>query len=110
LTEVTVCEIILPKDNKPSIFRGVSVPAVEQNSVESAVESDYETYLHQKSLNAVLTTSAVVAGVWFALGAAVLGTAVFVRPAAEVVGMDAAGREHLITVSKMPIQALGAKQ
>jgi hypothetical protein len=110
LTEVTVCEIILPKDNKASIFSGVSVPVDEQNSVESVVESDYETYLRQRSLNAVLTTTAVASGVWFAVGVVVLGVAVWLRPAADVAGMDPAGREHPITVTKLRIQALGAQQ
>jgi len=110
LTEVTVCEIILPKDNKPSIFRGFAVSAGQENSVEIAVESDYQAYLRQKSLNAVLTTSAVVSGVWFAFGAAVLGVAVLARPAADVVGMDSAGREHPLTITTMSISAPGAKQ
>jgi hypothetical protein len=86
------------------------VPEVEQPSADSAVESDYETYLRQKSLNAVLTNSAIFAGVWFACGVVVVSVAVFVRPAADVVGMDSAGREHPITVIKVPNQVPGAKQ
>lgn len=86
------------------------MPAGQESSTEITVESDYQAYLRQKSLNAVLTTSAVVAGAWFALGAAVLSVAVLLQPAPEVVGMDSAGREHSITVIKMPTQAPGAKQ
>lgn len=74
------------------------------------VASDYETYLKQRSLNAVLTKSAVFAGVWLALGVATIGVAALVRPDAEVVGMDPAGREYPIVVTKMPVQAPGAKQ
>lgn len=86
------------------------MPAVEQNSVQSVDISDYETYLRQRSLNSALTTSAVVSGVWFAFGVIVLGVAIVMRPAADVVGMDPAGREHPITVIKMPIPAQGAKR
>ncbi|MFJ1470248.1 hypothetical protein [Massilia orientalis] len=110
LTEVTVCEIILPKDNKMSIFCGVSVSDVHQNSVDSIVENDYEDYLRQRSLNAVLTTSAVISSIWFAVGIVFLAVGVWVWPAANAVGMDPAGREHPLTVIKVPAQASGAKQ
>lgn len=86
------------------------MPAVEQNSAEQVVESDYQTYLKQKSLNTVLTKAAVFAGVWFAVGAMTVSAAVFMRPDADVIGMDAAGREHPIVISKLPLQAAGAKQ
>lgn len=110
LTEVTVCEIILPKDNKQSIFRGVAVSEVHQNSVDSDVGNDYETYLKQRSLNAVLSTAAVISSIWFAVGAVVLGVGVLVQPAADTVGMDPAGREHPLAIMKMPAHAPGAKQ
>lgn len=86
------------------------MPAVEQNSVEQAEQSDYETYLQQKSLNAVLVKSAVVSGVWFVIGAVVLGVAILVRPYPDVVGMDPAGREYPLVTSKLPKSAAGAKQ
>lgn len=110
LTGVGLCEIILPTDNNPFIFWGVVVPAVEQNSVEQAEQSDYETYLRQKSLNAALTKAAVFSGVWFAIGTVILGVAILVRPYPNVVGMDPAGREHPLVTSKMPIKPAGAKQ
>lgn len=84
------------------------MPETEQSGVEQAADSDYETYLKQRSLNAVLVKTAVVSGMWLALGAVTLGIAAMVRPDADVVGMDPAGREHPIVV--MPIQAVGAKQ
>lgn len=84
------------------------MPEIEQSGVEQAAESDYETYLKQRSLNGVLVKAAVASGVWLAVGAATLGAAAVVRPDADVVGMDTAGREHLIVV--MPTQAVGAKQ
>lgn len=83
---------------------------VHQNSVDDNVENGYETYLKQRSLNAVLTTSAVISSIWFAVGVVVLGMGLLVRPAADTVGMDAAGREHSLTVIKVPNQAPGAKQ
>jgi hypothetical protein len=86
------------------------VSEVVQNSIDSDVESDYQTYLRQKSLNAVLTTSAVISSVWFAVGVVVLGAGVLAQPAADTVGMDPAGREHPLTVMKIPNQAPGAKQ
>lgn len=86
------------------------MPAVEQDNVQPVFESDYETYLRQKSLNAVLTKSAMFSGIWFLAGVAVLSIAIFVRPKAEVVGMDPAGREHPIVISKVAVQAAGAKQ
>lgn len=86
------------------------MPAVEQISAEQVVESDYQTYLKQKSLNTVLTKAAIFAGAWFAVGAITVSVAVFVRPDADVVGMDPAGREHPIVISKLPLQAAGAKQ
>lgn len=109
LTGITLCEIILPTDKNPSIFWGSAVPAVVQNGVEQTVESDYEIYLKQRSLNAVLTKTAVVAGAWFAVGALTLSVAVFMRPEADVVGMDPAGREHPIVISKLPLPAAGVK-
>lgn len=81
-----------------------------QNSVDSDVGNDYETYLKQRSLNAVLSTAAVISSVWFAVGVVVLGVGVLVRPAADTVGMDPVGREHPLTIMKMPAQAPGAKQ
>lgn len=86
------------------------MPAVEQNNVEQAEQSDYEIYLRQKSLNAVLTKAAVFSGVWFTIGTVVLGVAILVRPYPEAVGMDPAGREHPLVTSKMPIKAAGAQQ
>lgn len=56
------------------------MPAVEQSSVEQVVESDYETYLKQRSLNAALAKVVVFSGVWFVLGALAVGVAVFSRP------------------------------
>jgi hypothetical protein len=85
------------------------VPAVEQNSVEQAEQSDYETYLRQKALSAVLAKTAVVSGAWFTIGAVVLGVAILVRPYPDAVGMDPAGREHPLVTSKMPIKAAGAQ-
>jgi hypothetical protein len=83
------------------------VPEVEQIGVEEAAESDYESYLKQRSLNAVLVKAAVVSGAWLALGAVALATGAAVRPNADVVGMDSAGREHPIVL--MPMQ-VGAKK
>lgn len=85
------------------------MPAVEQNSVEQAEQSDYETYLRQKSLNAVLAKSAVVSGVWFIIGTIGLSVAILVRPYPDAVGMDPAGREHPLVTIKMPTKA-GAQQ
>lgn len=82
---------------------------IEQNSVVQFAESDYPTYLRQKSLNAVLTRSAVIATAWLGLASAVLCIAVVTRPDADVVGMDPAGREHSIVVNEMPTSA-GAKR
>lgn len=82
---------------------------IEHNGVEQTADSDYPTYLRQKSLNAALTRSAVVANAWLALGAAVLSIAVFTRPDPDVVGMDPAGREHPIVINEMPTSA-GAKR
>lgn len=84
------------------------MPEIEQSEVEEAAESDYESYLKQRSLNGALVKVAAASGVWLALGAVVLGAGVMVRPDADVVGMDTAGREHPIVV--MPIKAVGAKQ
>lgn len=86
------------------------MPAVEQSSVEQVVESDYETYLKQRSLNAALSKVVVYSGAWFALGTIAVGVAVFTRPDPAVVGMDSAGREHPLLVSKMVTKAPGAKQ
>ena len=86
------------------------MPAVEQNSVEQAEQSDYETYLQQKSLNDALTKSAVLSGAWFAIGAVVLSVAILLRPYPVAVGMDPAGREHPLITSKMPVKAPGVKQ
>jgi len=109
LTGVEVCEIILPDDKYLSIFRRLLVSEIEQHGVEQTAVSDYPTYLRQKSLNAALTRSAVLASGWLALGATVLSIAVFTRPDADVVGMDPAGREHPIVVNEMPPSA-GAKR
>lgn len=84
------------------------MPEIEQSGVEKAAESDYETYLKQRSLNSALTKAAVASGVWLAVGAATLVVGAVVRPDAEVVGMDPAGREHPIVV--MAIQEVGAKK
>lgn len=84
--------------------------SAEQDSVEQEVECDYDTYLKQRSLNAALTKAAVASGVWFMIGATTLGVAIFVRPDAPVVGMDPAGREHPIVISKLPHQVAGAKR
>jgi len=84
------------------------VPENDQSGAEQASDSDYETYLKQRSLNGALVGAAVVSGIWLALGAVVLGLGAMARPDADVVGMDPAGREHPIVV--MPIQAVGAKQ
>jgi hypothetical protein len=86
------------------------VPAVEQSSVEQVVESDYETYLKQRSLNAALAKVAVFAGVWFVLGALAVGVAVFSRPDPGLVGMDSNGREYPLVVTKMVTNTPGAKQ
>lgn len=83
---------------------------VHQNSVDSDVENDYETYLKQRSLNAALSTAAVISSIWFTVGVVVLGVGVLVHPAADTVGMDPAGREHPLTIIKVPTQAAGAKQ
>lgn len=83
---------------------------VHENSVDSVVENDYEDYLRQRSLNGVLTTAAVISSIWFAVGAVVLGVGVLVHPAADTVGMDPGGREHPLTIIKVPTQASGAKQ
>lgn len=84
------------------------MPDIEPIGVTGAVESDYDTYLKQRSLNSALSTVVVGSGVWLALGAIMLGFGAMVRPDADVVGMDPAGREHPIVV--MPIQKVGAKQ
>lgn len=84
------------------------MPEIEQSSSEEAANSNYESYLKQRSLNGALIKVAVVSGVWLALGAVALGSGAIMRPLADVVGMDPAGREHPIVV--MPIQAVGAKQ
>ena len=86
----------------------MAVPEIEQSGVEEAAESDYESYLKQRSLNGALVKAAVVSGAWLALGSVVLGSGAFMRSDADVVGMDTAGREHPIVV--MPIQTVGAKQ
>jgi len=86
------------------------VPAVVQSSVEQVVESDYETYLKQRSLNAALSKVVVYSGAWFVLGAVAVGAAVFSRPDPAVVGVDSAGREYPLLVSKMVAKAPGAKQ
>ena len=84
------------------------MPEIEQSGAEQAAESDYETYLKQRSLNASLANCAVYAGVWLALAALVVAAASMVRSDADVVGMDPAGREHPIVVK--PISAVGVKQ
>lgn len=84
------------------------MPKIEQSGGEETAESDYESYLKQRSLNGALIKVAMVSGVWLALGAVALGSGAMMRPHANVVGMDTAGREHPIVV--MPIQAVGAKQ
>lgn len=84
------------------------MPEIEQSGVEQAAESDYESYLKQRSLHGALVKAAMVSGVWLVLGAAVMGSGAMMRPDADVVGMDTAGREHPIVV--MPMQAVGAKQ
>lgn len=84
------------------------MPEIEQSGVEEAVQSDYDSYLKQRSLNRALVNALVVSGIWLAFGAVVLGSGAMMRPHADVVGMDTAGREHPIVV--MPIQAVGAKQ
>lgn len=86
------------------------MPAVEQSSVEQVVESDYETYLKQRSLNAALSKVVVYSGVWFVLGAIAVGAAVFSRPDPAAVGMDSTGREYPLLVSKTVTNAPGAKQ
>lgn len=83
---------------------------VHHNSVDGDVENDYETYLKQRSLNAVLTISAVISSIWFSVGVVVLGVGLWARPAADTVGMDTAGREHPLTVTKAPNKAPGVKQ
>lgn len=86
------------------------MPAVVQSSVEQVIESDYETYLKQRSLNAALSKVVVYSGAWFVLGAVAVGAAVFSRPDPAVVGVDSAGREYPLLVSKMVAKAPGAKQ
>lgn len=86
------------------------MPAVVQSSVEQVVESDYETYLKQRSLNAALSKVVVYSGAWFVLGAVAVGAAVFSCPDPAVVGVDSAGREYPLLVSKMVAKAPGAKQ
>jgi len=85
------------------------VSEIEQNGVEQTADSDYPTYLRQKSLNAGLTRAAITASAFLLLGAAVLSIAVFTRPDAAVVGMDPAGREHSIEIIEKPTSA-GAKR
>lgn len=82
------------------------MPEIDQSGTGQAAESDYETYLKQRSLNGILVKASVVSAVWLAVGAATLGAAAMMRPDADVVGMDPAGREHPIVV--MPIQVVGA--
>lgn len=86
------------------------MPEVDQNSVDSDFESDFQAYLRQKALNAALTTSAVISSIWFAVGVVVLGVGILAQPAADTVGMDPAGREHRLSVMTIPTQAPGAKR
>lgn len=70
--------------------------------------SDYQEYVRQRSLNAVLIKSAMVSGAWLVVCSIALVVAILVRPGAGVVGMDPAGREHVLVLVEPPSKEVGA--